>query len=120
MHSLSFSQAGGISSASPRTTMRRGLPVLLSAAALFAVRPLHARDLNKAQDFLNKAHDNFREGDFSSALSALAKSLSQHSGFLPAYALRAQIRHVLNDRDGMQRDIQSALRISSPRTPDLL
>jgi tetratricopeptide (TPR) repeat protein len=66
-----------------------------------------------------QALEQYRRGEFRDSLSSVSNALREHSSLSKAYALRAQLRHILGDREGSLRDAERAGKASA-RTPEEL
>jgi tetratricopeptide (TPR) repeat protein len=93
--------------------------LLLTLAAAYSAAPgFAAGDKARARRYFDEGIELYRRGDFADALSSLTKSITEDNSFLPAYAVRAQVRHALGDDPGKESDLKQGLRISSLRHPE--
>jgi len=91
------------------TWMKIRALILTCLACLLAARA-HAGSRKVARELYYEGLEQYRRGEFKDALSSFSNSLTEYLQFMPAQAARAQVRHALGDKVGMERDLERALR----------
>lgn len=75
-----------------------------------AKTPKRRRGRDVAAQFYDAAMTAYRLGDFAAAEQSLSEALDSDDGFMPAWALRAQVRGAAGDMDGMRHDLVRPLK----------
>lgn len=82
--------------------------------------PAEAARNPKALEHYREGLAHYRNGAIDPALQSLSKALTEDPGLSLAYAARAQVRHVLGDREGMTADLKRGVKITLARQPEEL